>query len=201
MLVVGLTGGIGSGKSTVAELFAQHGVPVIDTDLIAHALTQAGGLAMSLIRSQFGPDFVDSEGGLNRALMRRTVFGDPAPRSKLEAILHPLIRNRVETQLKTLTAAYAVVVIPLLVEKGGYADLLDRVLVVDCSPELQIARTMARSALSGEEVQRILAAQADRQTRLAQADDVIKNEGDTDELQAKIQALNQEYSSLADKKP
>lgn len=201
MLVVGLTGGIGSGKSTVAELFAQHGVPVIDTDLIAHALTQAGGLAMSLIRSQFGPDFVDSEGGLNRALMRRTVFGDPAPRSKLEAILHPLIRNRVETQLKTLTAAYAVVVIPLLVEKGGYADLLDRVLVVDCSPELQIARTMARSALSGEEVQRILAAQADRQTRLAQADDVIKNEGDIDELQAKIQALNQEYSSLADKKP
>jgi dephospho-CoA kinase len=185
----------------VAELFAQRGVPVIDTDLIAHALTQAGGLAMSLIRSQFGPEFVDSEGGLNRALMRRTVFGDPAPRSKLEAILHPLIRNRVETQLKTLTAAYAVVVIPLLVEKGGYADLLDRVLVVDCSPELQIARTMARSALSGEEVQRILAAQADRQTRLAQADDVIKNEGDTDELQAKIQALNQEYSSLADKKP
>ncbi len=201
MLVVGLTGGIGSGKSTVAELFVQQGVPVIDTDRIAHDLTCNGGQAMPLIRAQFGADYVDPEGGLNRALMRRAVFGDAALRSTLEGILHPLIRSHVETQLKSLIVPYSVVVIPLLVEKGGYADLLDRILVVDCSPELQIARTMARSKLSREDVQAILAVQADRRARLAQADDVIVNEGGRTELGAKIQALNQKYSSLADKKP
>lgn len=201
MLVVGLTGGIGAGKSTVAEMFAQQGVPVIDTDHIARELTCSGGQAIPLIRAQFGPEYLDPDGGLNRPLMRRTVFGDPASRGKLEAILHPLIRNRVETQLNSLVAPYALVVIPLLVEKGGYADLLDQVLVVDCSPERQIARTVARSELSWEEVELILAAQADRQARLDHADEVIVNEGDRAELVAKIQALHEKYFSLADKKP
>jgi dephospho-CoA kinase len=201
MLVVGLTGGIGSGKSTVAEMFAQRGVPVIDTDHIARELTCSGGQAMPLIRAQFGPDYLNPDGGLNRPLMRRTVFGDPASRGKLEAILHPLIRSQVETQLNSLAVPYALVVIPLLVEKGGYADLLDQVLVVDCSPVRQIARTMARSELSREEVELIVAAQADRQARLERADDVIVNEGDRAELGAKIQALHEKYFSLADKKP
>ncbi len=201
MLVVGLTGGIGSGKSTVAELFAQQGVPVIDTDHIARELTCSGGQAMPLIQAQFGPDYLNPDGGLNRPLMRRAVFGDPASRGKLEAILHPLIRNQVEAQLNSLAVPYALVVIPLLVEKGGYADLLDQVLVVDCSPERQIARTMARSKLSREEVQRILTVQANRPARLDRADDVIVNEGDRAELGAKIQSLHEKYSSLADKKP
>ncbi len=200
MLVVGLTGGIGSGKSTVAELFAQHGVPVIDTDQIAHDLTRSEGQAMPLIQAQFGADYVGPEGALNRAFMRRAVFGDAALRRKLEAILHPLIHSRVEEQLKALTVPYVVVVVPLLVEKGGYADLLDRVLVVDCSSQLQIARTMARSKLSREDVGAILAVQVDRPARLALADDVILNEGGLAELGAKIQALNQKYSSLANKK-
>jgi dephospho-CoA kinase len=201
MRVVGLTGGIGSGKSTVAELFAQLGVPVLDTDHIARELTRSGGQAMPLIRTQFGPDYLNPDGGLNRPLMRRTIFGDATSRGKLEAILHPLIRNRVETQLNSLAVPYALVVIPLLVEKGGYADLLDEVLVVDCSPLMQIARTMARSELSREEVKLILAAQADRQARLALADEVIVNEGDRAELGARIHALHEKYFSLADKKP
>lgn len=201
MLVVGLTGGIGSGKSTVAELFARLGVPIIDTDQIARDLTQGGGQAMPLIRAKFGPDYLSPEGGLNRPLMRRAVFGDTALRAKLEAILHPLIRNQVMAKLDSLAAPYALVVIPLLVEKGGYADLLDRVLIVDCSVDLQIARTMARSKLSREEVQRILQVQASRQARLDHADDVIVNEGERAELEAKIQGLHEKYSSLADKKP
>lgn len=200
MLVVGLTGGIGSGKSTVAELFAQWGVPVIDTDRIARELTRREGQAMPLIRAQFGAEFIDSDGALDRALMRRTVFGDPAARSKLESILHPRIRNQVETQLNSLSVPYALVVIPLLVEKGGYADLLDRVLVVDCNTELQIARTMARGELSQEDVELILAAQAGRQVRLNQADDVIVNEGDRADLEARVWALHRKYSSLSDKK-
>ncbi|MGA9990868.1 MAG: dephospho-CoA kinase [Thiobacillaceae bacterium] len=201
MRVVGLTGGIGSGKSTVAELFAQLGVPVIDTDHLARELTCSGGQAMPLIRTQFGPDYLNPDGGLNRPLMRRTVFGDAASRARLEAILHPLIRKQVETQLNSLAVPYALVVIPLLVEKGGYTDLLDQVLVVDCNPAQQIARTMARSELSREEVELILAAQADRQARLERADDVIVNDGDCAELGTKIQALHEKYSSLANKKP
>jgi dephospho-CoA kinase len=132
--------------------------------------------------------------------MRRTVFGDVAARTKLESILHPRIRNQVETQLNSLSVPYALVVIPLLVEKGGYADLLDRVLVVDCNTELQIARTMARGELSQKDAELILAAQAGRQVRLDQADDVIVNEGDRGDLEARVWALHRKYSSLSDKK-
>ena len=201
MLIVGLTGGIGSGKSTIADLFARHGVSLVDTDQIARDLTGSGGHALPAIREQLGPEFLNSDGALNRALMRRKAFRDPDARFRLEAILHPLIRDRVAARLNALDGPYALVVIPLLVETEGYADLLDRVLVVDCNPELQIARTMARSGLGREEVERILAVQASRQARLARADDVILNEGDRAELAGKVRALHEKYSSLADKKP
>lgn len=201
MLVVGLTGGLGSGKSTVADLFSKHGVPVIDTDRISHDLTMSGSKAMSLIEKKFGREFLNPDGSLNRQLMRSTVFSHPLSRNNLEAILHPLIRQEVEQQLDTMAAPYAIVVIPLLVEKGGYDDLVQRVLVVDCSLDKQIARTMTRNKLSREEVQAILATQATRQQRLDRADEVIANEGSPAELEAKIQALNEKYSLIAHKKP
>jgi dephospho-CoA kinase len=197
MLTVGLTGGIGSGKTTVAELFAQQGVPVIDTDRIAHELTASNGAAMPSIREQFGNRFLHPDGSLDRSHMRQIVFADSAARTQLEVILHPLIRREVEAQLKTINAPYVLVVIPLLVEKGGYADLLDRVLVVDCSPELQITRAMARSTLAREGVEAIMRTQASREHRLSQADEVILNEGAVAELTDPIQALNAKYHALA----
>jgi dephospho-CoA kinase len=201
MLVIGLTGGIGSGKSTVADLFSKHGVPVIDTDRISHDLTMSDSNAMSLIEKKFGREFLNPDGSLNRQLMRSTVFSHSLSRNNLEAILHPLIRQEVEQQLDTMTAPYAIVVIPLLVEKGGYDDLVQRVLVVDCSPDKQIARTMTRNKLSREEVQAILDTQATRQQRLDRADEVIINEESPAELEAEIQALNEKYSLIAHKKP
>ncbi|MGA7179107.1 MAG: dephospho-CoA kinase [Thiobacillaceae bacterium] len=201
MLVVGLTGGIGSGKTTVANLFSEQGVPVIDTDRISHDLTASGGEAMPLIEDQFGEEFVNPDGSLNRQLMRHTVFGDSAARKNLEAILHPMIRQAVEAQLGSLTTPYVIVVIPLLLEKGGYDDLVHRVLVVDCGPDTQISRTMTRNKLNCEEVQAILDVQVSRQHRLGQADDVIVNEGNPDGLKAKIRALNEKYISLSHVKP
>jgi dephospho-CoA kinase len=201
MLVVGLTGGIGCGKSTVADLFSRHGVPVIDTDRISHDLTMSGGKAMSQIEKVFGREYLNADGSLNRDLMRTTVFSHSASRKNLEDILHPLIRQEVERQLDRMAASYAIVVIPLLVEKGDYDDLVQRVLVVDCSRDKQIARTLARSKISREEVQAILSTQASRQQRLDRADDVIANDGRPAELQAVIQALNEKYSLMGHKKP
>lgn len=201
MWVVGLTGGIGSGKTTVADLFARHGVPVIDTDRIAHELTSRAGKAMPLVVAQFGQEYADRDGSLDRPMMRRRVFGDPLARTRLEAILHPLIRQEVEAQLRAVDAPYAIVVIPLLVERGGYDELLDRVLVVDCDPNTQIARTMARNGLQREEVQAILDAQADRALRLSRADDVIDNQGDPKALADRVRALNEKYSAFAHRKP
>lgn len=201
MRVIGLTGGIGSGKTTVANLFsARHGVPVIDTDQIAHDLTSSGGRAMPLIRSQFGPEFLVADGSLNRPLMRDRIFGDPGSRRKLETILHPLIRQEVKALLKSIAAPYTLVVIPLLVETGGY-DFLDRVLVVDCEPQTQIARTMARSGLRREEIQAILDVQADREYRLGRADDVIQNDGSPEDLIGPVDVLNAKYSLFAAGKP
>ena len=197
MFTVGLTGGIGSGKSTVADCFAAHGVPVIDTDVIARELTAPGGAALDAIRAAFGETVMQTDGTLDRAALRRRVFTDADARRQLEGILHPRIRQVVEQTLAALAAPYVLIVIPLLVETGGYRDLLNRVLVVDCPEDLQIARVMARSGLSRDEVMAILAAQAGRAERLAVADDVLVNTASPEALRARVVALHQRYQTLA----
>jgi dephospho-CoA kinase len=201
MLVVGLTGGIGSGKTTVAEYFKQYEVPVIDADQISHQLTARGGAAIPMIREQLGEDYLDPDGSLKREAMREAIFRDPGVRARLEGILHPLIRRRVEEELHAIDSSYVLVVIPLLVEKGGYEDLLDTVLVVDCSSELQIARTMSRNRFARAEVEAILRTQASREQRLKRADEVILNDGNASALTRQVQVLNAKYSSWACKKP
>ena len=197
MFTVGLTGGIGSGKSTVADLFAGLGVPVVDTDVIARALTAPGGDALEAIRAAFGDAVMSADGSLDRAALRRRAFADTAARHQLEAILHPRIRAAVAQALAQLDAPYALVVIPLLVETGAYRDVLNRVLVVDCPETLQIERVMARSGLAREEVEAILAAQAGRHARLAAADDVIDNTASRAGLQAAVAGLHARYQALA----
>jgi dephospho-CoA kinase len=197
MWVVGLTGGIGSGKSTVADNFAAQGVPVIDTDAIARDLTAPGGAALDAVRAAFGEAVMQADGTLDRAALRRRVFSDNTSRHRLEAILHPLIRQRVEQALATLTAPYALIVVPLLVETGGYRDVLDRVLVVDCPEDLQIERVMARSGLTRDEVTAILAAQASRAERLAAADDVIVNSASPEVLRTQVAALHRRYLAFS----
>ncbi|HWR76782.1 MAG TPA: dephospho-CoA kinase [Thiobacillus sp.] len=197
MFTVGLTGGIGSGKSTVADYFATHGVPVIDTDVIARDLTAPGGAALDAIRAVFGEAVMQADGTLDRAALRRRVFADSTARRQLEAILHPRIRQVVGQTLATLTAPYALIVIPLLVETGGYRDVLDRVLVVDCPEDVQIARVIARSGLTQDEVKAILAAQAGRAERLSAADDVLVNTATPAALRAEVATLHQRYLALA----
>ncbi len=178
--VVGLTGGIGSGKSAAADLFATHGIPVIDTDAIAHALTKGGGAAMPLIRAGFGDAVVAADGALDRAAMRAMVFADESTknpaRKRLEAILHPLIRGESERQLTAAasTAPYAILVVPLLIESGDYRKRVNRIAVVDCAEATQITRVMSRSGLARPEIERILAAQATRSERRAAADDWLR---------------------------
>jgi dephospho-CoA kinase len=198
--VLGLTGGIGSGKSAVAERFARHGAAIVDTDEIAHALTAPGGAALQALQAGFGTAIMTKEGALDRVALRRLVFADPAARARLEAILHPMIRAEVEVQLGRLTTAdicYGILVVPLLVETGAYRDRIDRTLVVDCPPELQIARVMARSRLTRAEVMAILAAQATRQQRLAAADDVVRNDDNLAVLDTAVAALHDKYLALA----
>ena len=193
MFTVGLTGGIGSGKSTVAELFAERGVPVIDSDVIARELTAPGSAALIAIQDAFGDAIMREDGSLDRAGLRRRVFADSGARRTLEAILHPRIRQVVVQALAGLHAPYALIVIPLLVETGAYAEILDRVLVVDCSEDMQIARVMARNDLSRAEVEAILAAQAGRAERLAAADDVIENTAPPEGLHDRVHALHTQY--------
>ena len=195
--VVGLTGGIGSGKSAAADLFAARGAAVIDTDAIAHALTKAGGAAMPLIRAGFGDGVVGGDGALDRAAMRVMVFADPSARKRLEAILHPLIREESERQLAAATTPYAILVVPLLIESGDYRKRVNRIVVVDCAEATQIARVISRSGLARPEIERILAAQATRSERLAAADDIIDNDGDLAALPAQIERLHVNYLALS----
>lgn len=197
MFTVGLTGGIGSGKSTVADLFADLGVPVIDTDVIARELTAPGSAALEAIHSDFGDAVLLPDGSLDRAVLRRMVFADADARHRLESILHPRIRQTVEQERAGLNAPYILLVIPLLVETGGYRDLLDRVLVVDCPEELQITRVIARNGLTRDEVLAILATQASRSERLAIADDVIVNTLAREALRTEVVTLNQRYLMLS----
>ena len=177
MRVVGLTGGIGSGKTTVANRLAALGASVVDTDEIARALTGPGGEAMGAVREAFGARFVTAEGALDRAAMRALAFEDPVARARLEEILHPAIRSRADAMLAAAKGAYAVVVVPLLFETRSYLDRVSRVLVVDCPESLQASRTAARSGLSAAQVQAIMAAQWPRWRRLQMADDVVWNGG------------------------
>jgi dephospho-CoA kinase len=196
MLRIGLTGGIGSGKSTVAALFAACGVPVIDTDEIAHHLVQPGGEALAEVVRAFGASMLAASGELDRAALRARVFADPAERRRLEAILHPRIRAEVAARVAALDANYCVIVVPLLLE-AAFNDMVDRVLVVDTTEESQVARARARSGLAGEEVRRIMAAQASRAERLAAAHDVIRNDRDLAHLEREVARLHRLYLSLS----
>ena len=195
--VVGLTGGIGSGKSAVGRLFEQLGIAVIDTDAIAHQLTTPGGAAMPAIRAAFGDAVATADGALDRAAMRAIVFADPPARKRLEGILHPLIREESERRLAGAESPYAVLMVPLLVESGSYRERVSRVAVVDCDVETQIARVMQRNGLARAEVERILAAQATRTQRLEAADDVIDNDRSLADLEPQIERLHASYLALA----
>ena len=194
---VGLTGGIGSGKTTVANLFAQHGASLIDTDLIAHQLSNTGGAALPQIAATFGTQFLLADGSMNRPMMRDKVFSDARAKKALEAILHPLIREEVEQATRAATGPYVMYVVPLLVESGTWRDRVTRILVVDCPEALQIARVMQRSALPEQQVRAIMAAQATREQRLAAADDIIVNSADAAALFVPIERLHRLYCSLA----
>ncbi|WP_341676541.1 dephospho-CoA kinase [Niveibacterium sp. SC-1] len=193
-MIVGLTGGIGSGKSAVADAFAALGAGIVDTDVIARGLTLADGAAMLAIREHFGAGVVAADGSLDRGAMRRLAFGDPDARKRLEAILHPMIRAASSAQVRAHgQAPYVLLVVPLLVESGDYRSRCDRVAVVDCPESLQIERVMRRNGLAREEVEAILAAQASRAERLAAADDVIDNSGSLDALQQQVSLLDARY--------
>jgi dephospho-CoA kinase len=193
---VGLTGGIGCGKSKAADIFAELGAEVVDTDAIAHELTRPGGEAMAAIKQAFGPEYVREDGALSRERMRALVFSDPGAKSKLEAILHPLIRAESRRRIEDSSAPYVVLVVPLLLETGGYKDVVDRILVVDCDESRQVARTMARSRLSEDEVRRIMSNQVSRAERLQHADDVISNDADMNTLRSQVEALHRRYLAV-----
>jgi len=194
---VGLTGGIGSGKSAASARFGELGAAVVDTDEISRELTAPAGAAIEEIRRQFGAEVVAADGGLDRARMRRLVFGNAAARRKLEAILHPLIRARTRAAIAAAAQPYVVVVVPLLMETGACSELIQRVLVVDCTEEEQVRRTMARSGLSAGEVREIMATQLQRAERLRRADDVLANDGDFPALHRQVAQLHAKYLGLA----
>lgn len=193
---VGLTGGIGSGKSTVAKLFAEHGAGIIDTDAIAHQLTQAEGAAVATIRTVFGNDYITSGEALDRAKMRRLIFSDADAKQQLEQILHPLILERVKAQLQRLQAKlYVIVVVPLLSESLAFKNLVQRVLVVDCDENTQIARVTQRSSMDEAEVRVIIASQTARAERLKLANDIIRNDSGLDQLVEQVAVLHERYSN------
>jgi dephospho-CoA kinase len=191
--VVGLTGGIGSGKSAAAAEFERLGADVVDTDAIAHELTGRGGAALREIERVFGDALIGDTGALDRAKMRSLVFADPAAKKALEALLHPLIREESQRRIAAARGPYVVLVVPLLVESTEYRRRVDRVLVVDAPEELQVERVRARSGLAEAEVRAIIAAQATRADRLAAADDVIENRGTIDALRQQVAAFHRKY--------
>ena len=194
---VGITGGIGSGKSRAAAMFGDMGAGVVDTDEISHQITASGGSAMPEIVAVFGPAAAADDGSLDRAAMRRRIFGDPEARRQLENILHPRIREVAHGQIGESTAPYVLLVVPLLLETGAYRDIIRRILVVDCDEALQVSRTIARSRLDEASVRAIMAAQISRSERLARADDIIRNDGGVDELRRQVAALHGKYLELA----
>lgn len=194
---IGLTGGIGSGKSTVAGLFLQLGAGVVDTDDIARQLTTSGGGAMTAIAKTFGPGVIQPDGSLDRAAMRQLIFGDSQARNRLEAILHPLIRQEAAHRVEEATEHYVLLVVPLLVETQAYGDLIDRILVVDCDEARQIERTMKRDGLTEAAARAVLSAQASRLQRLERADDIVDNQGDLNHLKRQVETLHRHYQEFA----
>jgi len=195
--IVGLTGGIGSGKSAATAHFAALGASVVDTDLIAHALTTARGAAIPAIRDAFGPGLLAADGSMDRAAMRALAFSEPQARVRLEAILHPLIRAESARQCAEAGGAYVILAVPLLIESGSYRGRCHRICVVDCPEEVQIARVRARSGLEETQIRAIMAAQASRAERLAAADDVIDNSGSLEYLRLQVEALDRRYREEA----
>ena len=197
MIAIGLTGGIGSGKTTVAQRLESLGASVVDTDEISRALTASGGAAIERLRAEFGARFIGADGALDRAAMRDLVFEDPLARSRLESILHPAIRAAADEALARASGAYALVVVPLLFETRGYLDRVARTLVVDCPEELQVARTAARSGIEPADVRAIMRAQWPRWRRLQAADDTIWNGGDTSALEPQCARLHRIYARMS----
>jgi dephospho-CoA kinase len=196
-LIIGLTGGIGSGKSTVAALFGERGAGIIDTDAIAHELTQAGGEAMAAVRAAFGDNYVTDDGALDRTKMRGLVFSDAAAKERLEQILHPMIFEQAKVQVRQLQGKpYIIVVVPLLPESRNFRQLVQRVLVVDCDENTQIARVTRRSRMTDGEVRAIIALQTLRADRLRLADDVIRNDADMENLAGQVATLHERYSKM-----
>jgi dephospho-CoA kinase len=194
-LIVGLTGGIGSGKSAASDIFENLGIQVIDTDKISHLLTSVNSDCLSAITNIFGSDIVE-KGQLNRTKLRKIIFGDDLARKKLENILHPRIRQKVEEALSEAKEPYVIVVVPLLVEKKKY-EFINRILVIDCDEQIQINRVKKRNNLNNEEVTDIMRTQATRQERLAMADDVIHNNGDLSLLMEQVTLLNEKYIHMS----
>jgi len=202
--LIGLTGGIGSGKTAVSDLLAKLGAGIVDTDLIAHQITAPHGAAIALIEKQFGSDFISADGALNRDKMRSLVFSKPEARKSLEAITHPLIRQETNKQALRISkegAPYLVFVVPLLLESDSWNSLIDLLVVVDCPKETQIQRVMQRSNLPREELERILAAQASREERLKHADVVIENQGSLQDLEVEVQNLHQKILQFQKDQP
>ena len=194
---IGLTGGIGCGKTTVADLFAALGATLIDTDLIAHCLTAPQGPAMPAIVAEFGPQFAAADGALERARMRELVFSDALAKARLEAILHPRIVEQALAEAAAASGAYVIFVVPLLVQSPAWRQRVTRIVVIDCPEAVQVARVMARNGLSEQQVRAIMAAQATRAERLAAADDVITNEGEIAALHPQIALLHAKYLAIS----
>ena len=196
-LVVGLTGGIGSGKSAIADAFAARGVPIVDADAIAHELSAAGAAGQRAVEASFGPAAIAADGTLDRGWLREQAFADPRFRERLEAMLHPLIRAEAGRRIAQWSFPYGLFVVPLLLDRGGARERVHRVLVVDCPEETQIARVMRRSGLAADQVRAIMGAQLSRSARLAQADDVIDNGGARDAIAPQVEALDRRYRAIA----
>lgn len=199
MLHIGLTGGIGSGKSLVADLLAKHGAAIVDADIVAHTLTGPAGNAMPVIRQAFGNSVVRSDGGLDRDVMRSLIFSDQSLRIQLEALLHPMIYTEMKRLAAQAQGPYTVFVVPLLIESGRWRERVQRICVVDCEPATQLERVQLRSGLTPEVIGRIMSAQATRGDRLAAADDVVFNGANTSlkELEASVVSLHAEWLALA----
>lgn len=195
--VVGLTGGIGSGKSAAAQVFQELGASVVDADAIAHALTAPAGTAIAPIRSAFGAEYITAEGALDRARMRELVFRDEVKKRLLESILHPLVRKGSDEMIAAARGAYVILMVPLLIESRAYRERCQRVLVIDCPEALQIERVVARSGISAAQVRAIMATQTTRSERLAAADDIIDNSGDQAALRRQVEALHLRYLQFA----
>jgi dephospho-CoA kinase len=195
--VVGLTGGIGSGKSAAAAEFARLGAAVVDADAIARELTRAGGAAVAGVRRLLGDEYIDDTGAMDRDKVRARVFSDPEAKARLEGLLHPLIRSESGRRIAAAHEPYVVSVVPLLIESPGYRERVQRVLVVDCAPPVQLERVRRRSGLDDEQIRRIMDAQLPRQARLDAADDVIDNSGSLDALHKQVRKLHARYLEAA----